>query len=307
MTTTFGDGVLFFPVTPFDDGDRIDAELLGALVASGLAAGAGGVFAACGTGEFHALSAGEHRVAVGAAVEATGGAVPVVAGTGGPLGHAIACARGAAEAGADALLVLPPYLVTGNQEGLVRYVAAIAEAGGLPVIAYHRANAAFTVDGVRRLLEVPGLVGIKDGIGDLALMQAFVLAARTAGRDDVLFFNGLLTAEMSQAAYTAIGVPRYSSAVFAMAPEVATAFRTALESGDEATRTRLLARFYEPLVRLRDETPGFAVSLIKAGLRLGGAAVGSVRPPLTDPTAEQERRLAALLETGRALAAGATR
>jgi len=301
MTTTFGDGVLFFPVTPFDHDDRVDEALLGELVADGLRHGAGGVFAACGTGEFHALSAEEHGVAVRASVDAAAGRIPVVAGTGGPLGHALACARGAAEAGADALLVLPPYLVTGNQEGLVRYVGAIAAASGLPVIAYHRANAAFTVDGVRRLLDVPGLVGIKDGIGDIALMQAFVLAAQAAGRDDVLFFNGLLTAEMSQAAYTAIGVPRYSSAVFAMAPEIATAFRSALESGDEASRTRLLEGFYGPLVRLRDETPGFAVSLIKAGLRLGGARVGSVRPPLTDPTAEQERRLAALLEAGRAL------
>jgi 5-dehydro-4-deoxyglucarate dehydratase len=193
--------------------------------------------------------------------------------------------------------------VTGNQEGLVRYVEAIAAASDLPVIAYHRANAAFTVDGVRRLLEVPNLIGIKDGVGDIALMQAFVLAAQTAGRSDVLFFNGLLTAEMSQAAYSAIGVPRYSSAVFAMAPDIATAFRTALESGDEAARARLLSGFYGPLVRLRDETPGFAVSLIKAGLRLRGSRVGSVRPPLTDPTADQERRLAELLEAGRALVA----
>lgn len=301
MTTTFGDGVLFFPVTPFDGQDRVDEPLLVRLVADGLRHGAGGVFAACGTGEFHALSVDEHRVAVRASVQATAGAVPVVAGTGGPLGHALACARGAAEAGADALLVLPPYLVSGTQEGLVRYVESIATASGLPVIAYHRANAAFTVDGVRRLLELPGLIGIKDGVGDIALMQAFVLAAQAAGRDDVLFFNGLLTAEMSQAAYSAIGVPRYSSAVFAMAPEIATAFRTALESGDDAARVRLLDGFYGPLVRLRDETPGFAVSLIKAGLRLVGAEVGPVRPPLTDPTDEQEHRLAALLEAGRAL------
>jgi 5-dehydro-4-deoxyglucarate dehydratase len=301
MTTTFGDGVLFFPVTPFDDGDRVDEPLLAQLVADGLAHGAGGVFAACGTGEFHALSVQEHAQVTRAAVEAAAGRVPVVAGTGGPLGHALGCARGAADAGADALLVLPPYLVTGNQEGLVRYIESIAQASGLPVIAYHRANAAFTVDGIRRLLEVPSLIGIKDGVGDIALMQAFVLAAQSAGRDDVLFFNGLLTAEMSQAAYAAIGVPRYSSAVFAMAPDIATAFRVALDSGDDATRARLLAGFYGPLVRLRDETPGFAVSLIKAGLRHGGSRVGPVRPPLTDPSPDQERRLAELLEAGRAL------
>jgi 5-dehydro-4-deoxyglucarate dehydratase len=301
MTMTFGDGVLFFPVTPFDEAGRVQETLLVEHVRTGLEHGAGGVFAACGTGEFHALSVEEHRVAVHAAVVAAGGRVPVVAGTGGPLGHALACARGAAEAGADGLLVLPPYLVTGSQDGLVAYVEAIAAASGLPVIAYHRANAALTPAGLRRLLELPALAGVKDGVGDVALMQELVLTAQAAGRHDLEFFNGLLTAEMSQAAYAAIGVPRYSSAVFAMAPEIATAFRAALVSGDDATRTRLLDAFYAPLVRLRDETPGFAVSLIKAGLRLGGVRVGSVRPPLTDPTPEQERRLAALLDTGRAL------
>ena len=56
-----------------------------------------------------------------------------------------------------------------------------------------------------------------------------------------------------------------------------------------------------PLVQLRDETPGFGVSLIKTGLRLGGLAVGSVRAPLVDPTSEQEERLAAILAAGRAL------
>lgn len=303
MTPAFGDGVLFFPVTPFDAGDRVDEEALAAHVADGIAHGTGGVFAACGTGEFHALSVEEHAVVVRAAVAAAAGRVPVVAGTGGPLGHALACARGAAEAGADALLVLPPYLVTGSQAGLVAYIEAVAAASGLPVIAYHRANAALTVPGLRRLLELPALVGVKDGVGDIALMQALVLETRAAGRDDVEFFNGLLTAEVSQAAYAAIGVPRYSSAVFAMAPEIATAFHGALRRGDEALRTRLLSEFLLPLVALRDETPGFAVSLIKTGLRLAGAPVGGVRPPLTDPTPDQERRLADLLEAGRRVVA----
>jgi 5-dehydro-4-deoxyglucarate dehydratase len=301
MTLLFGDGVLFFPVTPFDAGGAVDAALLADHVRSGVEHGTGGVFAACGTGEFHALSVEEHAQVVRVAVEATGGRVPVVAGTGGPLGHALACARAAAEAGADALLVLPPYLVSGTQAGLVAYVEAVAAASGLPVIAYHRANAALTVDGLRRLLQLPALAGIKDGVGDVALMQSFVLETRAAGREDVGFFNGLLTAEMSQAAYTAIGVPRYSSAVFAMAPEIATAFQGALAGGDEALRTRLLDGFYAPLVRLRDETPGFAVSLIKAGLRIGGVPVGGVRPPLVDPTPEQEARLASLLDAGRRL------
>jgi 5-dehydro-4-deoxyglucarate dehydratase len=60
----------------------------------------------------------------------------------------------------------------------------------------------------------------------------------------------------------------------------------------------LLAGFYLPLVALRDETPGFAVSLVKAAARLRGDKVGSVRPPLVEPTPEQIDRLEKIVEDG---------
>jgi 5-dehydro-4-deoxyglucarate dehydratase len=299
-TVEFRDGVLFFPVTPFDAADRVDRELLARHVSAGVDAGAVGVFAACGTGEFHALSAEESGVVVAASVAAVAGRVPVLAGTGGPLGHARQVARAAADAGADGLLVMPPYLVGAPQAGLIAYVEAVAAASELPLVVYHRANAALTEATVERLVELPQVVGIKDGVGDVALMQRFVLAARRAGRS-LQFFNGLLTAELSQAAYRAIGVPLYSSAVFAAAPDIAMAFYEAYREGDEARQQALLDGFYVPLVRLRDETPGFAVSLVKAGVRLAGLPVGPVRAPLTDPTPEQEARLADLIARGREL------
>lgn len=295
------DGILFFPVTPFGAAGAVDHDLLTAHVRAGVEHGAGGVFPACGTGEFHALSAAEATAVVRTAVAAVAGAVPVVAGTGGPLGHALETARGASDAGADALLVLPPYLVGGPQAGLVAYVEAVAAASDLPVIVYHRANARFTPDSMRRLAENPRVIGFKDGAGDIGATQLIVRAVAAAGRDDFAFFNGLLTAELTQAAYRGIGVPLYSSAAFAMIPEVADAYYRAYIDGDEDRRLRLLDGFYAPLVALRDETPGFGVSLIKAGLRLSGQAVGSVRAPLVDPTPEQERRLAEILDAGRAL------
>ena len=295
------DGILFFPVTPFDRSGSIDHDLLGAHVSEGVAHRAGGVFPACGTGEFHALSAGEAAAVVRTAVAAVAGAVPVVAGSGGPLGHALETARSAADAGADALLVLPPYLVGGTQAGLVAYVEAVAAASDLPVVVYHRANAQFTAESMRRLAENPKVVGFKDGAGDVGTTQLIVRAVAASGRSDFAFFNGLLTAELTQAAYRGIGVPLYSSAAFAMIPEVADAYYRAYIDGDEARRLALLDAFYTPLVALRDETPGFGVSLIKAGLRLSGREVGGVRAPLVDPTPDQERRLAAILDAGRAL------
>jgi len=295
------DGILFFPVTPFDAQDRVDEDLLRRHLETTLAHAPGGVFPACGTGEFHALATEEATRVVQVATETVAGRVPVVAGTGGPLGHAKALARAAADAGADALLVLPPYLVGGPQAGLVAYVEAVAAASDLPVVIYHRANAQFSVESVRRLAQNPKVVGFKDGVGDIGLAQQIVRAVEASGREDFAFFNGLLTAELTQGAYRGIGIPLYSSAAFAMIPEVANAYYRAYVAGDEVRRNQLLDGFYSPLVQLRDETPGFGVSLIKTGLRLRGLAVGSVRAPLVDPTPAQEQRLAAILEAGRAL------
>ena len=297
------EGVLFFPVTPFTPEGHVDVALLKEHIASRLPFSPGGIFPACGTGEFHALSLAEVSTVVRAAVEVVDGAVPVIAGAGGPLGHALDVARAAEEAGADALLVLPPYLVGAPVNGLVAYIEAIANASSLPVIVYHRGNAKFTAAAMVELAANPKVIGFKDGIGDVGLAQEIVTAVRATGRSDFQFFNGLLTAELTQGAYRGLGMPLYSSAAFAMAPEIATAYYRAYMDGDDARREELIAGFYSPLVRLRDETPGFGVSLIKAGLRQSGLAVGSVRPPLMDPTAEQEQRLAAILANGHELAA----
>jgi 5-dehydro-4-deoxyglucarate dehydratase len=92
----------------------------------------------------------------------------------------------------------------------------------------------------------------------------------------------------------------YSSATFAFAPDVASAFHAALERGDDVVLDRLLTEFYGPLVRLRDQVPGYAVSLVKAGVRLEGLPVGSVRPPLIDPTPAHIETLAQIIAAGRA-------
>ena len=294
------DGVLFFPVTPFDERGAVATEVLAEHVAQRMRHSPGAVFAACGTGEFHALSHAEAAVVVRTAVETVAGAVPVFAGVGGSLGQAVDGARAAADAGADALLLLPPYLVTGPAHGVAAYARAVADASPLPVVLYHRGTARYSARTVVELADHERIIGFKDGTGDIGQAQEIVAAVRAAGHADFLFFNGLLTAELSQGAYRGIGMPLYSSAAFAMAPEVATAYYAAYRDGDEDRRLALLERFYLPLVALRDEVPGFGVSLIKAGLRLQGLAVGGVRPPLTDPTTRQMELLAAILATGRA-------
>jgi 5-dehydro-4-deoxyglucarate dehydratase len=292
------EGVLFFPVTPFDPAGRVDQAALSKHVENGVGAGAGAVFAACGTGEFHALTADELETCARLAVAATAGRVPVFAGAGGPLPAAVDHVRRLARAGVDGVLLLPPYLVGGPQPGIVDYVRQVAAASDLPVIFYQRANAVLNPAMAVEVAKLPNVIGIKDGVGNVELMQRIVLAVRQAVDPGFLFFNGLPTAEMTVPAYRGAGVPLYSSAVFAFAPEIALAFYRAVVTGDDALRDLLLATFYGPLVELRDLQPGYPVALIKAGLRLRGFEAGGVRAPLVDPSPEHVDRLAVLLDAG---------
>ena len=305
MSFAFADGPLFFPVTAYAEDGTVDHELTRAHIEAGVAAGPGGVFPACGTGEFHALSAGESVAVARTAVEAVAGRVPVIAGVGGPIGQAIESARNLQAAGVDGLLLLPPYLVGATQAGLEAYVAAVAAASELPVIVYHRSTAKFEAATFARLLEAqPTVVGFKDGIGDVALAQQIVLAAR-AVRDDVQFFNGLLTAEASQAAYRAIGIPLYSSAVFAMAPDIARAFYTAYRGGDDARCDELLERVLLPPGRTARHHPRLCRRADQGRRAARGAPGGGVRPPLVDPGDAHTARLEELLAAGRMLTAAA--
>jgi 5-dehydro-4-deoxyglucarate dehydratase len=88
-----------------------------------------------------------------------------------------------------------------------------------------------------------------------------------------------------------------------MAPDVANAFYRAYREDDLDLQRRLQDAFYTPLTVLRDSTPGYAISLIKAGLRLSGVPVGGVRPPLSDPSPEHLARLEEILAAGRSAVA----
>jgi 5-dehydro-4-deoxyglucarate dehydratase len=215
--------------------------------------------------------------------------------------HSVASA---AAAGADGVLLLPPYLVSSTPEGLVRHIRyVLAGASSPPVIVYQRGAAVLSPSAATELLSLPPVAGLKDGVGDIEAMHRLVTTVRRSGHPRAgtfAFLNGLPTAELSAAAYRAIGVPAYSSAVHCFVPDLAHAFHDALERGDEPAVLRLLDDFYLPLAALRDQVPGYAVSLVKAGVRLAGLPVGGVRPPLVDPVPEHVDRLAEIVAAGRA-------
>lgn len=299
------DGILFFPVTPFNREGEISLSAVEEHIALGMDSEPGGVFVACGAGEFHALEPAEYTALVRRASEVVGGRVPLVAGAGGSLPIAKKFAQAAAASGADGLLLLPPYLAAGPPRGVAAYVREVGAATSLPLIVYNRDNATFDPRTAAEISRLPTVTGFKDGRGDLDSLKAIVAAVRDALDTDgngkaFQFFNGTPTAEISVSAYRDIGVEAYSSAVYGFVPEISTAFYRAVTSGDERSVNRMLESFFWPLVELRDTVPGYAVSLIKAGVRLSGLDVGSVRPPLVDPSDDDVRRLSEIIAAGKA-------
>lgn len=285
------EGVLAFPATPFTATLALDEATLARHVADLAAARPVALVPAGGAGELFSLSVTEHATVVATTVKNAAG-VPVIAGVGGSVAIAVEMAKAAERAGADAVLLLPPYLITPDQRGLAAYVEAVARAVGIGVIVYSRDNGVFAVDAVLRLAErCPNLIGLKDGTGDF---DALLTLQRDAG-DRLVLVNGVPTAEMLARQCFAVGIRSYSSAVFSFLPSVATRFYQAVRSGDDAAFGRLMNGFYLPLVKLRARRRGYAVAIIKAGLRVVGRPAGPVRPPLVDLEAAEESELARLI------------
>ncbi|MFG1955217.1 5-dehydro-4-deoxyglucarate dehydratase [Micromonospora sp. NPDC048830] len=288
-----GSGLLAFPVTHLDDELAFDEaayrDNIGWLTAQGCA----GMFPAGGTGEFFSLTPNEVERVVRAAVEEAPTGMPVIAPAGHGTASAVDMARSAARAGADGILLLPPYLTEAGQSGLEQHVRAVCRATDLAVIVYNRANAVYTDMTLARLAgDCPTLVGFKDGIGDIEQM------ARVHARlgDRLLYVGGLPTAEMFAMPYQALGLTTYSSAIYNFLPGFALEFYDAVQRRDADYVHAAMNSFFLPYGDLRSRRPGYAVSIIKAGMRVIGRPAGPVRPPLTDLTRDELEDLAALIE-----------
>jgi 5-dehydro-4-deoxyglucarate dehydratase len=277
-------GLLSFPVTHFTADHGFDEEAYRKHLAWLAEYPVAGLFAAGGTGEGFSLTFDETITVVRAAVDEVAGAVPVLAPATGSTSNAIAQAKAAEEAGADGLLLMPPYLTEASQAGLVEHVSQVCDATGLGVIVYSRANAVLKDEAVAAAADRnPTLVGFKDGVGNIEQMT------RTYARvgDRLMYVGGLPTAETFALPLLQLGVSTYSSALFNFLPQWAIEFYDAVRAQDHAEVYRRLSEFVIPYLDIRDRTPGYAVSIVKAGLAAVGRPAGPVRAPLTD-LAEQE-------------------
>lgn len=292
-------GSYFFPVTPFGPEGQLILPCLIEHVRNHLRFPVSAVFAACGTGEFHSLSADEVGYVVAAVQKVVSDKIMLFGPAGGPLGHALECARQTRDAGADGLLIMAPAFTPETADSHTRYLEAVLTETELPALVYSRLPAPLATDTVRSLLKHPQFLGYKDGMGNLkTLQEATALGEERTGRPFIVI-NGLPLAEISAHKYNAIGVSRYTSSAFTMDPEIATAYAQALQTADTDLTKTLMTSFYKPLEALRRRCPGQGISLVKAAVRLNGCDVGSVRPPLQDLSAADVADLLHILRVGR--------
>ena len=284
-------GVIAFPVTPFTDNLALDLPGLHHNLTKLLEHPVSAVVAAGGTGEMYSLTPAEYSRVIELTTHAIEDRIPVIAGVGFGQRLAIEMAQAAEKAGADGLLLFPPYYPQAEDDGLFEYYRSIAAATSLGVVIYSRDWATFTPSMVERLTAIPTLVAWKDGHGDIRRLQAII--NRVGER--LQWIGG--AGDDMVAAYYSIGIRAFSSSIATVAPRLSLKLHELGEAGENEALAELLDRCVVPLYAIRARRKGYEVSTMKAMMEMIGLNAGPVRPPLVNVTPEEEDELRTILAT----------
>jgi 5-dehydro-4-deoxyglucarate dehydratase len=284
-------GVIAFPVTPFRADLSLDAAGLARNLDGLLRHPIAAMVAAGGTGELYSLTPAEQLEVVRTTVGSVRGRVPVIAGVGVSAALAVPMARQSAEAGADAILALPPYYPGADDEGLADYYAAIGAATPLPLLVYSRDWVNPSPAWVERLAgRVPTLFGWKDGQGDVRRYQQIM--HRVGSR--LHWIGG--AGDDCVPGYYSLGIRAYTSSIATVAPRLSLALHEAAAGGEAERMRQLMDDYVIPLYALRARRKGYEVTVMKEMMNATGQAAGPVRPPLPPLRPEDAADTRALLE-----------
>jgi 4-hydroxy-tetrahydrodipicolinate synthase len=264
-------------LTPFKGG-KVDEKAFQSFVEWQVAQGTHGLVPCGTTGESPTLSHEEHNRVVELCIEAAGGKVPVMAGSGSnSTDEAIALTRHARQAGAQAALVVTPYYNKPSQEGLYQHFKAIHDAADLPIFIYNipgRSVVDMSVATMARLAKLPNIVGVKDATADLSRPSRLL---QEVGPD----FIQLSGEDATALAFNAQGGVGCISVTANIAPALCSAMQTAWAKGDlkEAFRLRdVLSPLHDSMFVETSPAPvKFAASLL-------GLGTDEVRLPLVPAT-----------------------
>lgn len=275
-------------VTPFDGEGALDLDGAAALARWLVDHGSDGLVVGGTTGEAPTLDDREKVDLWRAVAEAV--TVPVIANAGSnDTRHSVAMTRSAAEAGADAVLVVTPYYNRPSQEGLLGHFTAVAAATELPVLIYDipvRTGRRVQTGTMLKLLEAAGnVVGVKDSTGDPA-GSARLLALAPSWFDVYCGDDALTLALLAVGASGVVSVASHWAG--REMAEMIAAFRKGDVEGARAVNARLIESYdFESTEQFPNPLPA------KAACRVQGLAVGQCRPPMgaAPPELDGEARL----------------
>ena len=164
-------GIIPPMITPLEERDKLDVFGLERLIEHILGGGVHGLFILGTTGEAPSLSYRLRRELIDRTCRLVNGRVPVLVGiTDTAFVESVNLACHAAAAGARAVVLAPPYYFPAGQEELIEYLDHLTPELPLPLFLYNMPGMTKTVFDpatVRRALELPGVVGLKDSSGDM--------------------------------------------------------------------------------------------------------------------------------------------
>ena len=277
MSSKVIQGSIVALVTPMFADGRVDDESLANLVEFHVNNGTDAIVAMGTTGESATLDEAEHCKVVKQIIGYVDGRLPVIAGTGSnSTTEAIHLTQVAADAGADACLLVTPYYNKPTQEGLYQHFKAIAEAVAVPQILYNvpgRTAVDMLPETVQRLALLDNIVGIKEATGDVKrIVEIVALCADTAIYGDFAVYTG----DDATALDAILNGSKGDISVTAnVAPKAMHEMCSAALAGDEVTATKVNAQLlglHETLFVEANPIPvKWALSemgLIKVGQRL---------------------------------------
>jgi 4-hydroxy-tetrahydrodipicolinate synthase len=278
-------------VTPFRHGE-VDFDKYASLIEFQIDNGTHGILVNGTTSEPSTLTVDERNRLVETAVKTARGRVPVVAATGSQ-SHAetVALTEFAAQAGADALLIVTPYYIRPPQRGLVEYYADLGKRSDLPMMIYHipgRAAVNVELGTLKQIAErVPTLVGMKHAVNDLGFVTQMLVAMGPQFR----VFVGL---EEFSFPMMAVGACGLMNAVANIAPRKVADLANATAAGDMARARQLHYELFELNQAVFFDTNPIPMKYMMK--RLGLLSTNEHRLPMLPATPELEKRLDEVLQ-----------
>jgi 4-hydroxy-tetrahydrodipicolinate synthase len=279
-------GVLPALITPFtDDGSAIDTGALTAIVDRLIGGGVAGLVPGGSTGEFTTLTNAERRLLIEVTVDAAGGRVPVVAGTGAlSTRETVELSVHAQQAGAAAVMIVPPFYDALSWRELLAHYTAVAEAIDIPIMYYNLPSASGVTLTAEQLRALP-IACLKDTGGDAVAATELIQTGGPA------LLNGWDTLTF---AALAAGVRAVVWGVASILPEPCVELhRLLIDDIDLPAARELWARLW-PLCRFL-ESQSYPAA-VKTACRLAGDTTGPVRAPLLPLEDAAITELAGLLD-----------